>query len=144
MEGLVVFLMGRQAYALPTRSVLELARMVLLSTSPDDTGGVLAGVVTYRGRVLPVIDLHGLVRQPQTADLLRQSIVFVRTDDQAEFGICVDDVVDVLPEQDDEAATAITPGKPPVQCSIAIGERLIQRLDLAWLGRLTRSYGGVS
>jgi chemotaxis signal transduction protein len=70
---ILIFLLDQQHYALPTAIVYELARAVEIISVPDKPKQV-EGIIEYRGKILPVLDLRQYLRlqprQPRPTDHL--------------------------------------------------------------------------
>ena len=62
-EGLVVFRLGDERYAVPLRCVRELSRIPVVTPVPR-LPGFVAGVANLRGNVLGLIDLRSVVGAP--------------------------------------------------------------------------------
>lgn len=89
---ILTFLMGGELYALETTFVLELTRVATLTKVPDCPAFV-RGITNLRGDVLAIVDLCTLF---QVADAPRDKPwMLVLGDDRAEFGIVIDNAVNV-------------------------------------------------
>lgn len=102
---LVVFSLGSEEYALPIGQVHEIIRYAEPRSVASADPSVL-GVISLRGRILPVFDLATRLGLPRGE--AEGKIVIVETDD-AMAGVVVDDVEEVLTvdgEQLDEAPGA--------------------------------------
>ena len=123
----VVFAVGAEEYALPISQVHEIIRY----TAPRAVASRLEwvrGVVTLRGRILPVCDLAarlGLKPSEQAPG----KIVVAETAQSVPVGIVVDDVVEVLALSADQVQTLEAPGTELVRAIGKLGERLIVLLD---------------
>jgi purine-binding chemotaxis protein CheW len=62
----LVFAMGSELYALPANQVHEVRPLGWLSPLPG-TPGFLAGLISVRGRIVPVVDLRSLLGMPSAA-----------------------------------------------------------------------------
>jgi chemotaxis signal transduction protein len=84
---------GRELYALPIESVLEVAELGALAPVPGAAACVL-GVCNFNGQVLPVFDLAHVLGVGRDGRPLR----LVVTEERGTLaGLAVDDVTDVAP-----------------------------------------------
>jgi len=92
-EEFVVFTLGQERYALGSRSVREVVRLVDLTLLPG-VAEHFAGVTNVRGEILLVIDLRAFFGIPAKGitDLSR---VIVLGNGTAEFGLLADEVHEV-------------------------------------------------
>lgn len=126
---LVVFRLGEREHALPVEEVGEVVRMVAVTPVPDAPPW-LAGVISVRGQVIPVIDLRARFGASHRDVGLNTPIIIAQAGDQT-GGLIVDSVDDVLWAP----AASLAPPKGPVQSSqpvaavVTTGERLILVLD---------------
>ena len=67
VEQMVTFRLGREEFALPMTEVREILR-VQQPTEIPKSPPYLLGILTVRGRILPIIDLRSLLEQPSLAD----------------------------------------------------------------------------
>jgi purine-binding chemotaxis protein CheW len=67
VRKMVSFRIGKEEFAFPMENVREILRVQTLTQVPDVPDYVL-GVLTVRGRILPVIDLRRLLQQRSVAD----------------------------------------------------------------------------
>lgn len=90
----VVCVVGDQRYAIPVRSIIEVAALVQLTPVPDAPAGML-GVVNRHGAVLPVLDLRQ--RLGGAAGRLDLSTMFIVVEEGPAYraGLVVDDILDV-------------------------------------------------
>ncbi|HEU4976390.1 MAG TPA: chemotaxis protein CheW [Baekduia sp.] len=124
---LVVFSLGEEEYALPITQVHEIIRYAeprsVASSDPS-----VRGVISLRGKILPVYDLATRLGIDRAESVAEAKIVIVETaDDMA--GVVVDDVEEVITidgEQLDEAPTA---GGRGIDGIAKIGDRLVVLLD---------------
>lgn len=124
---LVVFSLGEEEYALPITEVHEIIRY----TEPRSVASAdpsVRGVISLRGKILPVYDLATRLGLEDDGAPDDAKIVIVETAD-AMAGVIVDDVEEVLtiePGQLDEAPIA---GGPCVDGIAKIEDRLVVLLD---------------
>jgi purine-binding chemotaxis protein CheW len=123
---LVVCSLGEEEYALPIAQVREIIRYAEPRPVMAD-GGWVRGVISLRGRLVPVYDLAerlgvGAARTP------RAKIVIVdAASDLA--GIVVDDVVEVLTVDEAQIEDVPTAGADACASIAKLGERLVLLLD---------------
>lgn len=127
---LVVFSLGDEEYALPITQVHEIIRYTeprsVASTDPS-----VRGVISLRGKILPVYDLATRLGVEHAAEISEAKIVIVETaHDMA--GVIVDDVEEVITidaEQIGEAPTAGIGPTHPINGIAKIDDRLVVLLD---------------
>jgi purine-binding chemotaxis protein CheW len=111
----LAFRVGSSTYALPVSIVREIVRSGTLTPVPRAPNGVL-GISSFRGRVVTVIDLGGLlgvacsVVQPTSGPIRIPRLRILMIDvGQETLGYLVDDVVQVyrLAPRDVESATTV-------------------------------------
>jgi purine-binding chemotaxis protein CheW len=111
VRELLAFRLGEQAYALPLASVREIARLGPLTEVPRAPADVL-GVVSVRGRVTTVLDLHKRLRLEPTTPTRHARVLFVDAGAEV-LGLLVDAVLQVHRLRDDEFEPgAGRPGEP--------------------------------
>jgi purine-binding chemotaxis protein CheW len=124
---LVVFTLGSEEYALPIRQVHEIIRYTEPRSVAAESGWV-RGVISLRGKIVPVYDLAARLGLETEGRAEGGKIVIVETaTDMA--GVVVDDVEEVITidgEQLDEAPTA---GGRGIDGIAKIGDRLVVLLD---------------
>jgi purine-binding chemotaxis protein CheW len=123
---LVVFSLGEEEYALPITQVHEIIRF----TEPRSVGSTdpsVRGVISLRGKILPVYDLAtrlGLEHE----SVAEAKIVIVETaEDMA--GVVVDDVEEVITIDADALDEPPTAGGRGIDGIAKIGDRLVVLLD---------------
>jgi purine-binding chemotaxis protein CheW len=124
---LVVFSLGEEEYALPITQVHEIIRFTeprsVASSDPS-----VRGVISLRGKILPVYDLATRLGIDHPAPVSDAKIVIVETgEDMA--GVIVDDVEEVITidgDALDEAPAAVGRG---IDGIARIGDRLVVLLD---------------
>ena len=91
---LVVFRLGEEEYALPIADVHEIIRYTEPRSVASSVGWI-RGVISLRGKIVPVYDLATRLGEGRDADRPPQKIVIVETDERM-AGVIVDDVTEVL------------------------------------------------
>ena len=102
MLDLLVFSLGGDRYGVETASVLEVFRLRELTPVPC-TPGFMPGVLSYRGRILPVLDLHRLLGRPGLPPLEARPVVAVEAGGMS-FGILTDAVAGTVRTAREEIA----------------------------------------
>lgn len=86
----VVFLLGRDRYALPLSAVREVVPAPATLTRVPRAPPLLRGVMNLRGRVVPIIDLHALVADSGSAQPAQKVVILDRG--RRELGLLTSDV----------------------------------------------------
>jgi purine-binding chemotaxis protein CheW len=107
---LVVFSLAGEEYGLPITHVHEIIRYAEPRTVAS-TDPTVRGVISLRGKILPVFDLLGrlgLARHDGAEGTVEANIVIVESDAEMAGVICdeVEEVITVDPEQLEEAPSA--------------------------------------
>jgi purine-binding chemotaxis protein CheW len=126
---LVVFSLGDEEYALPITQVHEIIRFTE-PRSVSSTDPSVRGVISLRGKILPVYDLAtrlGLAHAGGDGDA---KIVIVETA-EAMAGVVVDDVEEVITIDGDQIEEAPTADGRCIDAIAKIGDRLVVLLDPA-------------
>jgi purine-binding chemotaxis protein CheW len=124
---LVVFSLGDEEYALPITQVHEIIRFTeprsVASSDPS-----VRGVISLRGKILPVYDLATRLGMEHRSSGTEAKIVIVETaHDMA--GVVVDDVEEVITIDADALDDAPTAGGRAIDGIAKIGDRLVVLLD---------------
>jgi purine-binding chemotaxis protein CheW len=124
---LVVFSLGDEEYALPITQVHEIIRFTeprsVASSDPS-----VRGVISLRGKILPVYDLATRLGMEHTGSDTEAKIVIVETaEDMA--GVVVDDVEEVITIDSEALDEAPTAGGRGIDGIAKIGDRLVVLLD---------------
>lgn len=135
---LLVFQIAGREHALRVEDVVEVVRMVAATPLPEAPPWVV-GVINFRGRVIPLIELRGRIGAPAREPDLSTPIIVVQNAEVA-AGLVVDEVVEVLTVQSaalDIPAVADAPAHA-VSGVAHVGHRLILVLDWErlWYGSL--------
>jgi purine-binding chemotaxis protein CheW len=94
MGALVVFSLADRKYALDVANVYEVVRIVRITPLLDTTSEIL-GVIDYRGKTTPVLDLRQRFDLPSRPPTSISPLVVVRAQD-APLALLVDRVEDVV------------------------------------------------
>lgn len=129
LSHVLVFKAESREYALPVRDVVEVVRMVVITPLPKAPSWV-DGVLNFRGRVIPVLDLRARLGIPRREPDLSTPIVITAAESGL-FGLVADELVEVLPLSRDQvdAPNAETAATPAVASMIRHDDRLILVLD---------------
>jgi len=126
-QQLVVFSLGEEEYALPITRVQEIIRYTEPRTVASSAYWI-RGVISLRGKIIPVYDLASRLGLPQTGDGEDGKIVIVENgEDRA--GVVVNDVEEVLTVESDQVEPVPASGNPAIEGIVKIDERLIVLLD---------------
>jgi len=94
----LVFRLGDDRYALPAQQVVEVVPLLQLKRWPKAAQGV-AGVCTYRGRPVPVLDLSELILGRPAPPRLSTRLLLVRYPDSAQPGPAFSRLLALMAEQ---------------------------------------------
>jgi purine-binding chemotaxis protein CheW len=124
---LVVFTLGSEEYALPIRQVHEIIRYTEPRSVSAESGWV-RGVISLRGKIVPVYDLAARLGLETEERAEGGKIVIVETaTDMA--GVVVDDVEEVLTVEDAQLDAVPAAGSPSIEAIAKIDDRLVILLD---------------
>ena len=124
---LVVFTLGNEEYALPIRQVHEIIRYTEPRSVAAESGWV-RGVISLRGKIVPVYDLAARLGLATTEQTDGGKIVIVETaTDMA--GVVVDDVEEVLTVEEAQLDAVPAAGSPSIEAIAKIDDRLVILLD---------------
>ena len=124
---LVVFTLGSEEYALPIRQVHEIIRYTEPRSVAAESGWV-RGVISLRGKIVPVYDLAARLGLPGGEGAENGKIVIVETaTDMA--GVVVDDVEEVLTVEEAQLDAVPAAGSPSIEAIAKIDDRLVILLD---------------
>jgi purine-binding chemotaxis protein CheW len=124
---LVVFTLGSEEYALPIRQVHEIIRYTEPRSVAAESGWV-RGVISLRGKIVPVYDLAARLGLRTEEQAENGKIVIVETaTDMA--GVVVDDVEEVLTVEDAQLDAVPAAGSPSIEAIAKIDDRLVILLD---------------
>jgi purine-binding chemotaxis protein CheW len=128
---LVVFSLGDEEYALPISDVHEIIRYTEPRSVASSVGWV-RGVISLRGKIVPVYDLSARLGDARRDADAKQKIVIVENDDRI-AGIIVDDVTEVLTIESDQIEGIPSAAEASVDAIARIEDRLIVMLSPAGL-----------
>jgi purine-binding chemotaxis protein CheW len=126
IRQLVVFSLSGHEYALPIRAVSEIVNYTPPRSVVSAERGV-RGVISLRGRIIPVFDLADRLQLPTTGGE-PEKIAIVETA-QGPAGVIVqgvDEVIAITPDQLEDTTASMTAG---VESIVKLGDRLIRLLD---------------
>ena len=124
---LVVFTLGSEEYALPIQRVHEIIRYTEPRSVAAGSGWV-RGVISLRGKIVPVYDLVARLGLPTAEVAGSGKIVIVDTAaDMA--GVVVDDVEEVLTVDESQLDAVPAAGSPSIEAIAKIDDRLVILLD---------------
>jgi purine-binding chemotaxis protein CheW len=123
---LVVFSLGEEEYALPITQVHEIIRWTEPRSVASDEAWV-RGVISLRGRIVPVYDLAARLGLPSERPEHAKIVIVETASDMA--GVIVDDVEEVLTVDVDALDTVPAAGDPAIEAIAKIEQRLVVLLD---------------
>jgi len=119
---LVVFTLGAEQYALPIQDVHEIIRYTEPRTVASSVGWV-RGVISLRGRIVPVYDLAARLGVP--SELTEQTKIVIVEAGTETAGVIVDGVEEVLTVEDDQIEAVPAADTTFIDCIVKIGDRLV-------------------
>jgi purine-binding chemotaxis protein CheW len=128
---LVVFSLGDEEYALPIADVHEIIRYTEPRSVASSVGWV-RGVISLRGKIVPVYDLAARLGQGADETSREQKIVIVETG-IAMAGVIVDDVAEVLTIEDDQLERVPSADDASIDFIAKVDDRLVVLLNPAGL-----------
>jgi purine-binding chemotaxis protein CheW len=128
---LVVFSLGNEEYALPISDVHEIIRYAEPRSVASSVGWI-RGVISLRGKIVPVYDLAARLGEARDPDRPPQKIVIVEAGDRM-AGVIVDDVAEVLTVDCDSVEPMPSGAEASIDSIARIGDRLIVLLSPAGL-----------
>jgi purine-binding chemotaxis protein CheW len=128
---LVVFSLGDEEYALPIADVHEIIRYTEPRSVASSVGWI-RGVISLRGKIVPVYDLASRLGQGREETPSEQKIVIVETAlDMA--GVIVDAVTEVLTVDVDQVERVPSADEASIDAIAKIDDRLVVLLNPAGL-----------
>jgi chemotaxis-related protein WspB len=132
----LIFQVGRDRAAVDVRRVREVVPRVNLSAVADGPPW-MAGVFVYRGRVVPVVDLHRLTGAGECPPHLSSRIIlFPYPGDSSEslVGLLATQVAEIREVPTDDAQPIPgQPGRPGLGPALPDGQEILRVLDPDWL-----------
>ena len=127
----LLFSLGDSVYAIPARSVVEVVPHVALRPLPGAPPWV-CGLLAYRGRALPVVDLaRKLFGAPCESSRLSSRIVVVEAQDARRFGVLTERVSDVRRISLEDSTPAELDRERHVTATVLEHGQMIQVLDVS-------------
>jgi purine-binding chemotaxis protein CheW len=124
---LVVFTLGTEHYALPIQQVHEIIRYSE-PRSVASRADWVRGVISLRGRIVPVYDLATRLGVP--SQLTEDSKIVIVEAEAETAGVIVDGVEEVLTVQDEQIQDAPGADTTLIDSIAKIGDRLVVLLKL--------------
>ena len=128
----LTFAVGRERWAIATRWVRTVMRLTSL-TRVSGAPPLLVGITSFRGEVLPVVDLRRVLSdvEPGLADLSRVVVLGV---ERAELGLLVDEVLAITSLELEHLRPLELPSRPLTErCVRGVTEAAMVVLDGAAL-----------
>jgi purine-binding chemotaxis protein CheW len=126
-QQLVVFSLGGEHYALPIQQVQEIIRY----SDPRSVASPaewLRGVISLRGRIVPVYDVAARIGAP--TGVSEQTKIVIAEIGTETAGVIVDSVEEVLTVTEEQISAAPTADSSLIQAIIRVEERLVALLTL--------------
>jgi purine-binding chemotaxis protein CheW len=128
---LVVFSLGDEEYALPIADVHEIIRYTEPRSVASSVDWV-RGVISLRGKIVPVYDLASRLGCAGCADVTERKIVIVEAATQL-AGVVVDDVAEVITVDADQLERIPSADEAAIDAIVKLDDRLIVLLSPAGL-----------
>ena len=128
---LVVFTLGSEEYALPIRQVHEIIRYTEPRSVASSVDWV-RGVISLRGKIVPVYDLASRLHCARAEDVAEQKIVIVEVATRL-AGVVVDDVAEVITVDSDQLERVPSADEAAIDAIVKLDDRLIVLLSPAGL-----------
>jgi purine-binding chemotaxis protein CheW len=128
---LVVFSLGDEEYALPIADVHEIIRYTEPRSVASSVNWV-RGVISLRGKIVPVYDLASRLGCAGSEDVAEQKIVIVEAANQL-AGVVVDDVDEVITVDADQLERLPAADEAAIDSIVKLDDRLIVLLSPAGL-----------
>jgi purine-binding chemotaxis protein CheW len=124
---LVVFSLGDEEYALPISDVHEIIRYTEPRSVASSVGWI-RGVISLRGKIVPVYDLSARLGERRGEEGPQQKIVIIESAERM-AGVIVDDVAEVLTVDCDQVERLPSSAEASVDAIARIDDRLIVLLS---------------
>jgi purine-binding chemotaxis protein CheW len=128
---LVVFSLGEEEYALPIADVHEIIRYTEPRSVASSVDWV-RGVISLRGKIVPVYDLASRLGCAGCDDVEERKIVIVEAATQL-AGVVVDDVAEVITVDADQLERIPSADEAAIDAIVKLDDRLIVLLSPAGL-----------
>ena len=129
----VIFGLGQEEYAISISQVKEIIKYKDVTKLPN-MGGGMEGIISLRGRVIPVINLSKRLNVP-TASTVEKKVLIIETENH-DLGVIVDQVTEVLRVQEASIETLpMVAGNEYIQGIGKVSNRLLIWLDVETLFR---------
>ncbi len=130
-EHVVVFRLGREHYAIDIGLVQEIIRMQPVSVIPE-ADYRLEGVTSFRGHVIPVLDMRRVCGVPADEETAESRMIVVSATADRVYGLIVDAVSEVLriPGADVEPATGVVGNSRMIRGIAKLSGRLVALLGM--------------
>jgi chemotaxis-related protein WspB len=89
------FRIGDEVYALETQQIIEITPLLPLTRMPQAPAGI-AGLIDYRGRPVPVVDLSELVLGRPARAHISTRLILVRYAVEHELGLIAEHATDMM------------------------------------------------
>jgi purine-binding chemotaxis protein CheW len=129
VSHVLIFKVETREYALSVHQVVEVVRMVAITPLPEAPPWV-DGVLNFRGRIVPVVDLRARLGISRREPDLSTPIV-ITVAEAGLFGLVADELIEVLPVSGHQldASNGQTPASPAVAAMVRHRDRLLLVLD---------------
>jgi chemotaxis-related protein WspB len=126
----LTFRIGDESYAIDTAQITEVLPLLRITRVPQAPAGV-AGLVTYRGRSVPVVDLRELMLGEPARPHISTRLILVRHGEHL-LGLIAEQATETMRREsarfaDSGVASGTVPYLGPVTQE---GDRLIRRFDV--------------
>ncbi len=126
----LTFRIGGESYALDTAQIAEILPLLRITRVPQAPAGV-AGLINYRGRSVPVVDLSDLLLGEPARPHISTRLILVRQGEHL-LGLIAEQATEMLRREtgsfsDSGVASDIAPYLGPVTRD---GDRLIRLIDV--------------
>ncbi len=130
-EHVVVFRLGQEQYAIDIGIVQEIVRMQPVSVIPE-ADYRLEGVTSFRGHVIPVLDMRRVCGVPVADETAESRIIVISSRGDRVYGLIVDAVSEVLriPAADVEPATGVVGNSRIIRGIAKLSGRLVALLGM--------------
>lgn len=130
MQGLVVWTLDLQPYALPCAAVQRVARAVEVTPLPDAPAFV-SGIVNVQGQVVPVMNVRERFRLPPRETALTDLLILARSARRtlAFFADAITGLID-YPEEGAAGSDVIVPGMGCIAGVVKFSDGMILIQDL--------------